>query len=133
MIDPATLDAAFDEFLVHSASAQEAYKGSEGRYLQILPDGKATEADVDIVKEPGPVVEGNATEVSVAVVRDPADFGAPDAKALPFTVRTDVYESPDGFGYSVTATVVDGKDTWERKVRIHEGKVVVNDEKAQVP
>ena len=87
MLDFKSLDPEFDEYLAHMIAAQEFGKDQKGAYAQVCEDGR---------------IEGDEK------------FVKPDDAALTFSTRVDVYEAPGGFGYSVTAIAIDGKDTWER-------------------
>ena len=127
MLDPAIqsdLDARLEETFLHVAAAEETYKGLFGRYWQGLPDGSGGGAkDTEITKA--------ATEDTEAVVKEtPHDWTyvglAPPAE---HDVRVDVYEAPDGHGYSVTIRALDDKGVvYERceatgpeaKARTHE-------------
>ena len=87
MLDTKTIDPAFDEYLGHMITSQEFGKDPEGAYVQVCEDGR--------------------------VIGD-EKFTPPEKASTKFEFRVDVYESPLGFGYSVTAIVQDGADTWER-------------------
>ena len=114
MIDTKAIDPACDEFLANMIVAQEEFRSAKRGYLQVMEDGSVAQDAAVTVLVDGPVVKGEVTKVPVVepVVAD--DYAVPDEKALPCKSRVDVYEAPRGFGYSVTFTVIDGADTWER-------------------
>ena len=77
---------------------QDAYFARFGRYCQLKADGSGGGAkDVEITKA--------ATKDAPAEIKETPHDAAYLGVVADSTIRVDVYESPDGHGYTVTTTV----------------------------
>ena len=107
----AQVDVWLDNRLATIESGQAAYKKSNGRFFQGLPTHSVR--PLNGAEAPPDRKDDKPTNQS-----EDWDDALPLPATMPARLRIDIYEGPQGHGYTITLGVQIGTEVWRRVVNI---------------